>query len=445
MSWSVVTAEYVRRAIAECDRLGHIEFRGKYGFGEALVYDLVYEGRRYDSKAVLGVAYIFANGERPSHYSGGAATVVPRLRKLGFIVESRHVPDSVNAPRQRLVLIAPCYGNPGARARFADTLAREVVFTDEPLSSCLSPGELDELLRVHPDGKARFWGALASHDGRIDRLAQGDPILFTGRHHVQALGRVGCKLRNKALADALWEPDPATGSWSNVYSVLDFQRVRDLHYSDIQLLAGYEPGDRFQSTRVPSSERSAALIAGLGLDRDDYEKQDQQAEEALARALAAESAVVDAEESHTESTEYERQSGTVTVRRAEARLVALYRRTLSEPQTKRLRLAVGWTDLYCVVDADLIEAKRSSEHRFVREALGQLLDYAAHSGQPINRLTALFPGRPSDLDIQLLHSYGIDCLYWAGGTKFCRLPAPAKAVERIRPAWSCLAQKPVQA
>jgi hypothetical protein len=113
MSWSAVTAEHVRRAIAECDKLGHVDFRREYGFGEALVYDLVYEGHRYDSKAILGVAYIFANDERPRHYSGGAATVVPRLRKLGFTVESRHVSEPLPVPRQRLVLIAPCYGGPG--------------------------------------------------------------------------------------------------------------------------------------------------------------------------------------------------------------------------------------------------------------------------------------------------------------------------------------------
>jgi hypothetical protein len=119
MSWSEVTAEYVRMAIAECGKLGHIKFRSEYGFGEARVYDLVYAGQRYDSKAILGVAYIFANGERPSHYSGGAATVVPRLRKLGFIVEDRHVHDLMTAPRQRLVLIALAMGNtvpgPGSR------------------------------------------------------------------------------------------------------------------------------------------------------------------------------------------------------------------------------------------------------------------------------------------------------------------------------------------
>lgn len=46
--------------------------------------------------------------------------------------------------------------------------------------------------------------------------------------------------------------------------------------------------------------------------------------------------------------------------------MARYRQTLPAAQTKRLRLAVGWTDLYVIDKADLIEAKRSAGHRYVR-------------------------------------------------------------------------------
>jgi hypothetical protein len=48
-------------------------------------------------------------------------------------------------------------------------------------------------------------------------------VLFTGQRRVQALGRIGCKLRNQSLADLLWMPDPERGSWTNVYTVLDFR------------------------------------------------------------------------------------------------------------------------------------------------------------------------------------------------------------------------------
>lgn len=83
---------------------------------------------------------------------------------------------------------------------------------------------------------------------------------------------------------------------------------------------------------------------------------------------------------------------------------------------KALRLDVGRTDLYVIDESDLIEAKVSAGHRYVRQALGQMLDYAAHCPLPISRLTALFPEAPEQGDVRLLHIYGIDCLYWAGGT-----------------------------
>ena len=39
--------------------------------------------------------------------------------------------------------------------------------------------------------------------------------------------------------------------------------------------------------------------------------------------------------------------------------MARYRQTLPAAQAKRPRLTVGWTDLYLIDTADLIEAKRS--------------------------------------------------------------------------------------
>lgn len=113
---------------------------------------------------------------------------------------------------------------------------------------------------------------------KIDRLARGDLILFTGLNRVQAIGSVGCKLRNQALADALWRPDPDTGGWSNVYTVTDFRLVTGLGYSAIQVLAGYRQGDVFQETRVTSADQAAALIQGLGLAADTPVPTDQDAQ-----------------------------------------------------------------------------------------------------------------------------------------------------------------------
>jgi hypothetical protein len=70
----------------------------------------------------------------------------------------------------------------------------------------LTDEELEELLTLHPDGTARFWGAKPSYDSAMDDLAVGDPISFMGDHRVQAIGKVGCKIRRQAPADELWPP-----------------------------------------------------------------------------------------------------------------------------------------------------------------------------------------------------------------------------------------------
>jgi len=87
MKMSAVTAESVHRAIAECDRLGREHFRSQYGYQAALEYELEYGGRRYDSKAIVGLAYRYATGEAPpDNFTGGQQTVVKRLNELGFTV-----------------------------------------------------------------------------------------------------------------------------------------------------------------------------------------------------------------------------------------------------------------------------------------------------------------------------------------------------------------------
>ena len=76
----------VRRAIAECKRLGEREFLKVHGYKQSKSYLLLDGGRFYNSKAIVGVAHGYATGKTWSHndHSGGAATVVPLLEKLGY-------------------------------------------------------------------------------------------------------------------------------------------------------------------------------------------------------------------------------------------------------------------------------------------------------------------------------------------------------------------------
>lgn len=84
--WDPVQPHHVRQAAAEYDELGQDEFLARYGFGRALAYLLILDGKSYDSKAILGVAYQFATGRPlgPHDFSGGVHGAASVLWDLGF-------------------------------------------------------------------------------------------------------------------------------------------------------------------------------------------------------------------------------------------------------------------------------------------------------------------------------------------------------------------------
>lgn len=85
-----ISKEAVLKAMVECDRIGRDAFLRKYGFGKARRYFLDYQGREYDSKAIVGVAHGYEyphNGPLGAHdFSGGEHTVRTKLQQLGFLV-----------------------------------------------------------------------------------------------------------------------------------------------------------------------------------------------------------------------------------------------------------------------------------------------------------------------------------------------------------------------
>lgn len=92
MSYRKVTdRSSVIAAIRECDEIGRKGFLEKYGFAPAREYFLKFEGKTYDSKAIIGVAhkYQFPNFGvlNPSEFGGGDKTVRPQLEGLGFEIE----------------------------------------------------------------------------------------------------------------------------------------------------------------------------------------------------------------------------------------------------------------------------------------------------------------------------------------------------------------------
>ncbi len=331
------------------------------------------------------------------------------------------------------VIIQPSYGSRVARQHWADTLDQERPFDIPPLRPLLTEQQHAALMRQHPSGRARFWGATATHDSRMDTLSLGDVVLFTGGKRVRAVGEVGVSFRNRAFADALWKPDPDRGSWHNVYSLLDFQPT-DIPYEEIWALEGFTEGDNFMRLRFLDDEKSAVILSGLRITTSAELAAQAAAEAGLAAAFEAKGKLVPPEAVNVGSTSYDITTRHVLVNRSEALLVESYRQSLPAQLTpQRLRTRVGVTDLYITGPdfVEIVEAKAGATHRHVRQALGQLLDYAAHSPTRPTKLTALFPDRPSEPDIALLRLYGIDCVHRLHDGSWDRASARSDRLPRI--------------
>ncbi len=122
-----VTRKAVLDAIAEHDALGQPAFLKKYGFKPARTYRLWYEGKPYDSKALIGAAFGHLPGRplplRYHEFSGGLVHVVPVLEDLGFSFEApRDVAPTRNPlwTREQVILALDLYVKHGGRDPGAD-------------------------------------------------------------------------------------------------------------------------------------------------------------------------------------------------------------------------------------------------------------------------------------------------------------------------------------
>lgn len=87
-------AAAVLAAMREFDALGRDRFLEKHGFARSRYFLVEHDGRRYDSKALAAVAYERQFPQRQAllaaEFSGGAGTVVPVFRRMGFrVVDTR--------------------------------------------------------------------------------------------------------------------------------------------------------------------------------------------------------------------------------------------------------------------------------------------------------------------------------------------------------------------
>lgn len=86
----------VLRTIEIFDEMGREAFLERYGFGPAKWWYLLHNTGQYDSKAIAGVALAIQNNidGRLNTFKGGEASVVRKLRSLGFEVLRTEITDT---------------------------------------------------------------------------------------------------------------------------------------------------------------------------------------------------------------------------------------------------------------------------------------------------------------------------------------------------------------
>ena len=167
MALSDVTAKGVERAIVEFDRLGQEAFLSQFGFSQSRGYFLIRDGRRYDSKAIVGVAHRYDRPDLgpllPRDFSGGEATVARRLESLGFGVErpSRNPPWA----EEELILALDLY----LRSGLLDDENSAVVDLSRVLNDLEIHSERPDAVRFrNPNGVALKLANFAAIDPNYD-------------------------------------------------------------------------------------------------------------------------------------------------------------------------------------------------------------------------------------------------------------------------------------
>jgi hypothetical protein len=274
----------------------------------------------------------------------------------------------------------------------------------------------------------------------MDELNTGDVVLFTGNNHALAVGEVGVSFRNAAAGDALWPPHSSNGPYQNVYSLISFQDTR-IPYEDLNKLTaknGSTARDNYMGARLLRGKAAERVIDGLLISTST-----EIASQPHAADYWAQGSVVADEAHNAESSSPSPARPPFIADRRESALVVAYKAFLRDAgdtrEQGRLKSPVGFSDLYLVPvaggDLELLEAKSDAKHSKVREALAQVLDYAAHAHEQVDALTALFPERPTERDIQWLGNYGIGCVYREGNGTFTMIQASSQRVAQMKPLW----------
>ena len=343
MSLSDVTADGVKLAMAEFDRLGRKAFLNKYGFRQARGYFLIEDGHRYDSKAVVGVAHGYdlpgLGPLRPQDFSDSDARVARHLESLGFDVE--RPPRNPTWAVEELVLALDLY----LRSGLLDKADRDVIDLSRLLNDLTVHSERPDAVRFrNPSGVALKLANFAA----IDPNHAGRGMTRGGKRDAEVWKQYASDEDALAVAAAA---------------------LRDGH--GLPAVPFGEPtGTHIEKVEVEAQHVEQFTVSVPGQDIE---------------ATRREQTLVLAYSAHLKSQDH------------------IVERHRYKPEGSVHTLVC---DLVDVTDRVLYEAKGDVRRTSVRMAIGQLLDYHRFyccSEQPPLKLAILLPRKPPEDLIRLLH------------------------------------------
>jgi hypothetical protein len=391
-------------------------------FGPATRYELVYDGRTYPPKAVIGLAATRVLGRPLSsqEFSGGEDDdqANGRLRALGFEVRAFRPYGGASAPRETAPTVSDATWSiePGTRLRRQEVHA---LYGGAPRGGIEPSARTPNVLIFSEPEKA------AEHSYGFDGWAASDLLHYTGE------GRNGDQRfveGNKAILEHVAQRRAlrvfrAKPPWATYLGEFEVDQDTPYYLAD-------SPGvDGLMRQVIVFRLRPVGTVVdgGLGSAPEPPGGPTVAVTAAVVDAAVATAVATAPESVNVEGYVAAPSDEPIEHMRREAALVQRYQQWLDrqghEYSRHQIRLpgelSVLYTDLYDTSARELVEAKASSSRNSVRTGLGQLLDYSRFV--PHDRRSLLLPVEPRPDLLGLLRAHGCGCIWETERGQFVRI------------------------
>lgn len=391
--------------MSEFDRLGRDEFLSRYGFGRARRYFLEHDGKRYDSKAIVGAAHRHQHGTAlaAADFSGGESAAVARLSALGFTVTNPH--EDWRTPLGSVMTrteIARLYGGAIYGGIEPSRTSPNVIIYTDPAQGRLNGYDYDGWDEDDPSifyytGKGRRGDQVMADRNQsvLEHEEAGRTLrLFEALEEASAPGGKRHRYVGAFKVDlsAPYEMKPATDADGQPRQVIVFRLIRQ---------------EVVEHTRRHRDSGTGSRLRRRRLSRPQLPNRP------FVEVVASENNLVD-----TYATSVPESRGEAI--RKEASLVRDFESWLEEQahEVGRVRIRIPGeshtliSDTYNLTTKVLFEAKSSVDRATIRLALGQLLDYLRFV--PVARGAILLPHEPTADLRDLISSCGFGLAFRSG-------------------------------